>query len=78
VPDRQSLVREAMLAGYRSVAPDRVERVADPCPLYDLLASVRVMNDFELLAPQLPDGTSEVVADGLRADTERLLAGEHH
>lgn len=34
------------------------------------------MNDFELLAAQLPDGTSEAVADGLRADAERLLAGE--
>jgi aminoglycoside phosphotransferase (APT) family kinase protein len=77
VPDRQSLVREAMLAGYESVAPDRVERVADPRPLYDLLASVRVMNDFELLAPQLPAGTTEAVAEGLRADTERLLAGDH-
>jgi aminoglycoside phosphotransferase (APT) family kinase protein len=77
VPDRQSLVREAMLAGYESVAPDRVGRVADPRPLYDLLASVRVMNDFELLAPQLPEGTAETVAEALRADTERLLAGDH-
>ena len=76
VADRQSLVREAMLTGYRSVAPDLIDRVAEPRPLYDLLASLRVMIDFELLAPQLPAGTSEAVADGLRADAKRLLAGE--
>jgi aminoglycoside phosphotransferase (APT) family kinase protein len=77
VPDRQSLVRKAMLAGYRSVAPELVERVVEPRPLYDLLASMRVMIDFDLLAPQLPEGTKEAVAGGLRTDTERLLAGEH-
>lgn len=77
VPDRQSLVREAMLAGYRSAAPEVAETVAEPRPLYDLLASMRVMIDFDLLAPQLPDGTSEAVAERLRVDTERLLAGDH-
>jgi aminoglycoside phosphotransferase (APT) family kinase protein len=77
VSDRQSLVREAMLAGYRSVAPERVERVAEPRPLYDLLAALRVMIDFDLLAPQLPEGTREAAAEGLRADAKRLLSGEH-
>lgn len=77
VPDRQSLVRESMLAGYRSVAPEGVGRVVEPRPLYDLLASMRVMIDFDLLAPQLPEGTSEAVAERLRTDAERLLAGEH-
>jgi aminoglycoside phosphotransferase (APT) family kinase protein len=75
--DRQSLVREALLAGYRAVAPERVERVVEPRPLYDLLASMRVMIDFDLLAPQLPEGTSGAVAERLRADTGRLLAGDH-
>lgn len=77
VSGRQSLVREAMLGGYRSVAPARVESVAEPRPLYDLLASLRVMIDVDLLAPQLPEGTSEAVVETLRADAERLLAGDH-
>ncbi|MFB6205137.1 MAG: phosphotransferase family protein [Haloglomus sp.] len=72
LPDRRPLVREALRAGYREVAPERVDAVAER-PLYELLAAVRVMNDFELLAPQLPSGTVEPTAAGLRADATAVL-----
>ena len=52
VRDRRELVRTAMLAGYRGRAPGRVDAVAGPTPLYELLAAVRVMNDFESLTPR--------------------------
>lgn len=74
VPDRQGLVRDALLAGYESVAPERVGRVAERRPLYELLAMLRVMTDFDQLAPRLPDGTEASVADGLRADARAVMA----
>lgn len=73
VRDRRDLVREAMLAGYRSSAPDRAAAVANPTPLYELLAAVRVMNDFDQLQPRLPEGSTAGVADALAADVETLL-----
>jgi len=71
VADRRSLVREAMLSGYRASAPDRADAVATPEPLYAALATVRIMNDFRHL--DLPDGTETAVMDYIRADVRRLL-----
>lgn len=71
VPDRRPLVREAMLTGYRATAPDRAEAVSRPEPLYEALATVRIMNDFHHL--DLPDGTQAAVADRIRSDVRALL-----
>jgi len=71
VSDRRSLVREAMLSGYRATAPDRVEAVATPEPLYEALAMVRIMNDFNHL--DLPAGTESTVMDRIRTDVRALL-----
>jgi hypothetical protein len=71
VRDRRDLVRSALLAGYRSRAPDRVDTVRDPDPLYELLAAVRVMNDFDQL--QLPADSEQQVAGALADDIERML-----
>ena len=73
VPDRREMVRNAMLSGYRSTAPQLVDVVSTYRPLYELLAMVRIMNDFELLAPKLPNGCEEVAANGLRNDAESIL-----
>jgi aminoglycoside phosphotransferase (APT) family kinase protein len=73
VQDRRDLVRDAMRSGYRSTAPDLAGTVATGRPIYEVLARVRVMNDFDRLAPKLPDGTGSDVADGLRADAESVL-----
>lgn len=70
--DRRPLVREAMLSGYREVAPARAGAVSTPEPLYEALATVRIMNDFRHL--DLPDGTETAVADRIRADARALLA----
>lgn len=74
VPDRRKLVRGELLAGYRETAPDLVETVGTRLQLSEVLAMTRIMNDFEQLEPKLPDGTSEDVADSLRADVESALA----
>lgn len=71
VRDRREHVRETLLAGYRSRAPDRVDAVRDPTPLYELLAAVRVMNDFDQL--RLPDGTENQVASALADDVRAML-----
>lgn len=71
VRDRRRLVRDALLAGYRSRAPHRADAVAEPTPLYELLAAVRVMNDFDQL--QLPDGTDQRVASAFADDVRRML-----
>lgn len=76
VPDRRELVRAAMLEGYRATAPDLVEGVASPSPLYELLAAMRVMNDFEQLRPRLPDGTDDAVTAGIRDDVASMLDRE--
>lgn len=75
VPDRRSTVREAMRAGYRSTAPERAEAAAAYPPLYELLAMVRVMNDFGTLVPELPEGTEDAVAEGLEEDVESVVEG---
>jgi aminoglycoside phosphotransferase (APT) family kinase protein len=75
VADRRGLVRAAMLSGYRSTAPEPVAgAVAEPQPLYQLLAMIRVMNDFELL--DLPGDRSAEVAERLAADARALIDGE--
>ena len=71
VSDRRSLVREAILSGYRTTAPDRAETVSTPEPLYEALAMVRIMNDFQQL--ELPAGTEAAVMDRISADTRALL-----
>jgi hypothetical protein len=71
VPDRRPLVRDAMLAGYRTTAPDRVDAVSTPEPLYEALAMVRIMNDFEQL--DLPDGTDAAVMNRIETDVRALL-----
>ncbi|PSQ16382.1 aminoglycoside phosphotransferase [Halobacteriales archaeon QS_8_69_26] len=76
VQDRRSLVREAMLSGYRASAPDRTDAVATPDPLYEMLAMVRLMNDFGSL--DLPEGTEEAAADRIREDARELLAGDRY
>lgn len=72
--DRRPLVREAMLSGYRTTAPGRAEAVSTPEPLYELLAMVRIMNDFHHL--ELPDGTETAVMDRIRTDARELLDRE--
>jgi aminoglycoside phosphotransferase (APT) family kinase protein len=77
VRDRRDLVRAAMLAGYRRVAPERADAVAERHPLYAMLAATRLMNDFDNLPPELPDGTGDAAAERLRADVASALdAGE--
>jgi len=71
--DRRRLVRDAMLAGYRSTGPASVEIESSGWPLYELLAAVRVMNDVDLLVPQLPEGTEDTVADGIGSDVESII-----
>lgn len=75
VTDRRGMVREAMLAGYRETAPELFDAVSTPRPLYELLAMLRVMNDFDQLRPALPDGSEDAVADELRSEVESLLEG---
>lgn len=73
VRDRRGLVRETILSGYRSTAPRLADAIPTRWPLYELLAAVRVMNDFERLAPELPEGTADDVAEGIRVDVESVL-----
>jgi aminoglycoside phosphotransferase (APT) family kinase protein len=76
VRDRREAVREALLAGYRATAPDRVDAVAERNPLYELLAATRLMNDFHNLPPELPDGTADAAAERLRTDVATRLAAD--
>ncbi|KAB1192275.1 phosphotransferase [Haloferax sp. MBLA0076] len=70
VTDRRAMVREAMHAGYRTTAPERAEAVSTHEPVYEMLAMVRVMNDFHHLT--LPEGTETAVAERIRADARML------
>lgn len=74
VRDRRSLVRRALLAGYREAVPDGAGAVESREPLYELLAMVRVMNDVDAL--DLPDGREGDVHDRIAADARALL-GEY-
>lgn len=71
VEDRRPLVREAALSGYRAVAPERVAAVSSPTPLYQVLAAVRVMNDFGHL--DVPDGHESAVREWIAADVRARL-----
>jgi Ser/Thr protein kinase RdoA (MazF antagonist) len=70
VSDHRSFVRDEMLAGYRSTA-DRPEAVAESQPLYEMLAMVRIMNDFHHL--DLPEGSEDAVIERIRADVRAVL-----
>lgn len=72
VEDRRAMVRESMYAGYQTTAPERVEPVSTPEPVYEMLAMVRIMNDFHHLA--LPQGTETAVAERIRTDARTLLS----
>ncbi|WP_049920917.1 phosphotransferase family protein [Halopiger djelfimassiliensis] len=71
VSDRRPLVREAMLAGYRAIAPELAARVSTPEPCYEAAAMVRIMNDFDSLT--LPDGSESAVMERIRTDVRTLL-----
>jgi aminoglycoside phosphotransferase (APT) family kinase protein len=71
ISDRRSLVREAMLSGYAAKSPDRAEAISTHEPLYEALAMVRIMNDFDRL--DLPDGTEVGAMDRIRSDIQALL-----
>jgi aminoglycoside phosphotransferase (APT) family kinase protein len=73
VRDRRALVRSALVSGYREVAPERAGVAAAAEPVYEALAAVRIMNDFEKLT--LPDGREAAVADRIEADVRTLLEG---
>lgn len=73
VSDRRPLVREALLSGYRARAPERAEELSVPEPLYEALAMVRIMNDFDQLT--VPDGTEAAVSERIRTDVQTLLDG---
>lgn len=66
VRDRRPLVREAMVAGYREVAPERVDAVATPTPAYELVAMARMLRDFHNL--DLSASDAERCAARVRAD----------
>lgn len=72
VRDRRPLVREAMLSGYRAVAPDPAGTLEPAEPLYGALATVRITNDFRHLDP--PEGAETAVTDRIRADARAPLA----
>jgi aminoglycoside phosphotransferase (APT) family kinase protein len=69
--DRRALVRSALLSGYREVASERAGALSTAEPVYEALAAVRIMNDFEKLT--LPDGQEAAVADRIEADVRALL-----
>lgn len=74
VKDRRVLVREAFLDGYRRSAPELASAVETPFPLYEMLARLRILNDFELLAPQLPAERVDLVAEDLRTTVESTIS----
>lgn len=69
--DRRPLVRAALLDGYRQTAPDRAATVATREPAYEVLAMVRIMNDFGHL--DVPDDAEADVADRIRSDVRAHL-----
>ncbi|MFP8958268.1 phosphotransferase family protein [Natrialbaceae archaeon A-CW3] len=71
VSDRRSLVRAAMRLGYQAVAPDRVEAVSTPTPVYTAMAMVRIMNDFHHL--DVPEDGERAVRKHIRTDVRTLL-----
>lgn len=71
VADRRPMVREALVDGYREAAPDRAATVATREPAYEVLAMVRIMNDFEHL--DVPDGAEAAVMNRIRSDVRARL-----
>ncbi|MFC7212816.1 phosphotransferase family protein [Saliphagus sp. GCM10025334] len=76
VSDRRPLVRESMLSGYRTARPDRADAISTPEPLYELVAMVRIMNDFDHL--EVPAGSEGAVMDRIEADAREILEGADH
>jgi aminoglycoside phosphotransferase (APT) family kinase protein len=71
VADRRSMVRTAMLSGYRTTAADLADRISPPEPTYEALAMVRLMNDFDHL--DVPEESTTRVRDRIRADARTVL-----
>lgn len=71
VSDRRPLVRNAMLEGYRDSAPDQTGRVDPPNPLYEVVAMLRIMNDFDHL--DVPDAHRTAALDRVRRDVDAIL-----
>lgn len=71
-PDRQELVQDAILDGYRSTA-SIPEEFHEHQSLYELLAVVRSMNHLDSGVAKIPEKHTETVADGLRTELRTLL-----
>lgn len=71
VSDRRPLVRDALLSAYQSEAPSLADRVSTREPLYEALAMIRIMNDFDSL--DCPAGTEQESRDGIVADVRSLI-----
>lgn len=71
VSDRRPLIREAMLDGYQTVAPDRADALSVPEPLYEALAMTRIMNDFHHL--DIPEESEPAVIARISNDLHVLL-----
>lgn len=73
--DRRGLVREALREGYRDVADYPAAELEAAGDLYELMAVVRAMNHLEAGIAKVPEGTEDVVADGLRSAARVLIDG---
>lgn len=71
--DRRRLVRAAMAEGYRETARYPAAELEAAGELYELMAVVRAMNHLEAGVAKVPDGSEDVVAEGLRSAAERLM-----
>lgn len=62
-----------MLSGYRQAAsdPSLVDSVSTPEPLYEAIAMVRIMNNFEAFC--YPAANETAVIDRIKADVSSLL-----
>lgn len=69
--DRRTLVREAVVDGYRRVDPAAAAEIATPTPLYELIAMLRIMNDFQHL--DVPAESERRVEERIRTDAMALL-----
>lgn len=71
--DRRDLVRDALLTGYRSTAPDLADAASTSRPLYDMLTTVRIMSGMEAWDPEHLNGAEDAVVEKLKDDAERLM-----
>ncbi len=75
VRDRRELVRGAMIAGYTETNPSGADSATGGEPVYEVLAMVRIMNDFDQLEPRLPEEGVAPVSEQIRADVHTLIEG---